>query len=173
MFSSLVKTWQVNHGTPIAICSLIVALVMSIAWRFDLIPDIRPPSNFVPGYGSRQTTPATLLIVTITSDVIQEGDCIFQLVDESMTPVFSQTCTLKDGQAEFVVTSLRRGTYAGLAFIDSNQDGEFNVENGVAKEPFGWIRPKRNQPTQAMADSVFELSQEPTFVKVHISQSSR
>ncbi len=151
---------------------------MSVAWRFDLIPDISPPSGFTPTLmGTRQSTPATLLIVSVTSDIVKEGSFnlqIWELVDESPTTVYSQTGTLSEGESDFVVTQLRRGTYSGMAFVDVNQDGEMNFDkNGTPKEPFGLLHIKKGGPSQGMADTVFDLGQDPVFVKIHISNTGR
>lgn len=169
MFSTLSKTWQVNHGTPIAICSILVAVVMSIAWRFDLVPDIGPPSSFAPGLlGGRATPPQTLLIVTATAP-IKEGELTLLIQDDGLSLVHTHNAPIHDGIAEFVVTQLKRGTYVGRAYIDMNENGQLDMtEEGKALEPAGLVTTTTPRSAEPFPEGVFEILQDPVFVKVAI-----
>jgi Uncharacterized protein conserved in bacteria (DUF2141) len=167
MLSTLSKTWQVNHGTPIALCSLLAAALMSIAWRFDLIPEIGPPSSFAPGLLGRRSAPAQTLLIVTASAPVKEGNLTLLIQDDELNSVHTQTAPIHDGFSEFVVTQLKRGTYVGRAYIDQNENGQLDIsEGGVFLEPAGLVYPTTPRTQEPFPEGVFEVFQDPVFVKV-------
>lgn len=121
---------------------------MSIAWRFDLVPEIGPPLS-QPTAGIAEFAPPpvhpNILVVSIRSLDLREGNVILQVVGppqtegEQLSPIYSRTAKLQDGQAEFVVTRLSRGTFAAYAFVDLDDNQEFSMDKrGQPTEPYGF-----------------------------------
>ncbi len=181
MLSKIADIWRNNYGSTLTIFGLVVALVMSVASRYDLVPTIGPPSNQSPTlYGRRLNSQTTILVVSIRSQDFREGTVVFQVVgppqavDEPLVPIFSRTVKLQDGLAEFVVTELARGTFAAFAFLDPNDSQELVMDqSGLPTEPYGFARPAGVNEPKLLADGVFELTTEPVFIKIQLRKPLR
>ncbi len=180
MLSKIANIWRDNHGSALTICGLLVALIMSIAWRFDLVPEIGPPlSQPTALYGVRAPVHPNILVVSIRSLDLREGNVILQVVGppqtegEQLSPIYSRTAKLQDGQAEFVVTQLSRGAFAAYAFVDLDDNQEFSMDKrGQPTEPYGFARLAGGSEPKQLAEGVFELSNEPVFIKFQLRTPS-
>lgn len=176
MLSKIANLWQDNHGSALTICGLLVALIMSIAWRYDLVPEVGPPSNVIPTLtGQRPIVKPNILVATIRSQEAREGKLILQIVgppaaeNEPLEPVYSRQVALQEGVAEFVVTELSLGTYAAFAFLDLDGNEVLNIDDaGLPAEPFGFARSVGSAEPKKLGDGVFELSGEPVFIKIQL-----
>jgi uncharacterized protein (DUF2141 family) len=180
MLSKMATIWKNNHGSTLTVCGLVVAMLMSIAWRYDIFPEIGPPSELgTPLYGRRLPRPTNIVVVAIRSLDTQEGTVILQVVGpplsegEALLPIYSRSAKLQDGLAEFVVTDLPRGTYAAFAYLDSDHNDELNLDDsGVPTEPYGFARISGGREPRQLADGVFELINEPVFLKFQLRKPS-
>ena len=125
--------------------------------------------------GSRATPLPSILVVSITTDDSPNAEVLMQIYSatdigsESLSPLESHTSTLHDGLSEFVITGLPRGTFAGLAYVDINNNGQIDLaEDGSPAEPFGFAKFKERDEAKSLANGVFEVGGEPTFVKIHL-----
>lgn len=177
MLKQLINIWRSNNGTVLFAFGVVAAIFMSFLWRFDMIPDIGPAlraSTMM--IGSRQTKYVpTIVVVSITADDYPDADVMMQifsapdLASESTTPVETRNTTLKGGLSEFVILDLLRGTFAGFAFIDSNGNGQIDLaDDGSPAEPMGYVTAKSHDESKSLGNGVFEVTGEPTFVKIHL-----
>ena len=91
------------------------------------------------------------------------------MVSELSTPVDTRTVTIRNGLSEFLLTSLPRGSYAGLAYVDVNTNGQIDLaDDGSPAEPFGFAKVSSPAEAQSVANGVFDVSGDPTFIKIHL-----
>ena len=180
MFKQILNVWQNNHGTILATCGAIVAIFMSLAWRMDLLPDISPamsrPATLL---GGRPKAQPSTLVVTITSEDPLDADVTLQLFSpsqvnfETLSPIATQTVKMQNGFSEFVVTELSRGVFAGLAYIDTNDNSVCDLDGeGLPVEPFGMVSTKPTDASKRLPEGVFEIGAEPQFIKIHLHKPS-
>ncbi len=174
MLKQIINIWRNNNGSTLFVCGLLVVFFMSVLWRFDMIPDIGQSLRASPMMiGSRVTSMPTIVVVSITSDDYKSSDVQMQIfsapemVSESLAPLESRTTTMRDGLSEFLIMGLARGTYAGIAYVDVNSNGQIDLaDDGSPAEPCGFAKASPHGETQALG--VFEVSGDPTFVKIHL-----
>ena len=131
-------------------CGFLVAIFMSVMWRFDLIPDIRPIMRTSPTLmGSRTRTMANIVVVTVTCEDVPNAQVTIQFFtpsetgSDSLTPLESRNEQLDGGIKEFLVTDLARGAVAGIAYIDLNGNGQLDIaDDGTSMEPFAFASAK-------------------------------
>ncbi len=149
---------------------------MSILWRFNMIPDIGQSLRVSPILiGGRIKSAPNIVVVSITSDDLQDAEVHMQvfsspgMVSELSTPVDTRTVTIRNGLSEFLLTSLPRGSYAGLAYVDVNTNGQIDLaDDGSPAEPFGFAKVSSPAEAQSVANGVFDVSGDPTFIKIHL-----
>jgi uncharacterized protein (DUF2141 family) len=176
MLKQIINIWRNNNGTLLFICGAAVVVVMSVLWRFDMIPDIGQSLRASPTVmGGRVTALPTIVVVSITSDDITTADVQMQIfttpaiVSESLVPIETRTVTMRAGLSEFLVTGLARGAYAAIGYIDINSNGQIDLAaDGSPAEPFGFAKTSSQIDSQTLANGVFEVSGEPAFVKIHL-----
>ena len=89
--------------------------------------------------------------------------------NELTSPLESRTTTLQNGLSEFVITGLSRGTYAGLAFVDTNGNGQVDLaEDGSPAEPFGLVKVRTQDEPKTLSNGAFEVMGDPVFLKIHL-----
>lgn len=174
MLKHLLNIWRNNNGTLLFACGLGVVIVMSILWRLDMIPDIGKTLRTSPMIiGSRVTPLPNIVVVSITSDDLKNAEVVTQLFSntpsDTLAPLESRTTVMHDGLSEFLITGLARGTYAGIAFVDVNSNGQVDLaEDGSAMEPFGMMKVRTFDESKSLPSGVFELSGDPIFVKIKL-----
>ncbi len=176
MLKQLINIWRNNNGTVLFVCGITVVAVMSVLWRFDMIPEIGPSLRASPMLvGSRANPLPNIVVVSITSEDSPNAEVLMQIFSppdigsEALSPLESHTTTLQDGLSEFLITGLSRGTFAGLAFVDTNSNGQIDLaEDGSPAEPFGFAKVKPRDESKSFANGVFEVTGDPTFVKIHL-----
>lgn len=176
MLKQLTDIWRNNHGSILFASGCVVAIVMSIAWRLDLIPDIRPTLRTSPTLmgGTRSKVVPNIVVVSVTSDEPLDGEVTFQVFtppdtpNEPLVPFTSRTHRMERGVSEFVVTDLARGTYAAMAFIDINSNLQLDLaDDGAPAEPFAFAKVS-HRSDETLANGVFNVALEPVFVKFHL-----
>lgn len=178
MLKQLIQVWRNNHGPILFTSGFIVAIVTSVMWRFDLIPDIRPVMRSSPTLlGNRTRTLTNIVVVSITYDENPNALVTVQFFtpsesgSDSLTPLESRSEQLEGGSKEFLVTDLARGAVAGIAYVDLNQNSQLDIdENGTANEPFAFATVKQPENAPPAARGVFEVGMEPVFVKFRLKQ---
>ena len=178
MLKQIINSWRNNNGTILFVCGLAVMIVMSILWRFDLVPDIGQSLRASPiMIGGRAATLPNIVVVSITSKDFPNTEVHMQvfstpeLVNESLSPIETRTTMMRDGLSEFLIMGLPRGIYAGLAYVDTNSNGIIDLaENGTPAEPFGFVKVSSQGESQSLANGVFEVSGDPTFVKINLTK---
>jgi uncharacterized protein (DUF2141 family) len=176
MLTKIINIWQNNYGTFLFACGIGVVIAMSVLWRLDLIPEIGPSLRASPMMlGGRATPPPNIVVVSITSEDSPDAEVLLQIFSaydfggESMSPLETRHIVMHHGLSEFLITGLVRGAYAGLAFVDTNNNGELDLaSDGSPVEPFGFARAITNDESKSLANGVFEVSGEPAFVKIHL-----
>jgi uncharacterized protein (DUF2141 family) len=176
MLKQIINIWRNNNGTFLFVCGLAVVSIMSVLWRFDMIPEIGPSLRASPMMiGGRTTAVPTILVVSITSEDAPDAEVLMQIFSaigigsELTSPLESRTTTLQDGLSEFVITGLSRGTYAGLAFEDTNGNGQVDLaEDGSPTEPFGLVKVRSQDESKSLSNGAFEVLGEPVFLKIHL-----
>lgn len=178
MLKQISHIWKNNNGTVLAVCGFSAVIMMSVLWRFDLIPDIGQSLRVSPMLvGGRATSLPNIVVVSVTYEDMPDADVFTQVFtavngdNELLTPVESRSTTLRNGLSEFLLIGLARGVYAGLAYVDVNGNGQIDLaEDGSAAEPLGFARVNTQDAEHASAKGVFEVSGEPTFIKIHLSK---
>lgn len=176
MLKQIVDIWRNNYGSLLSGCGLAVVIVMSVLWRFDMIPDIGQSLRASPMMiGPRVASLPNIVVVSIMSDDLQDAEVLMQvysapgLPSDTLAPLESRATVMQSGLSEFLITGLARGTYAGLAYVDTNSNGQVDLaQDGSPAEPFGMVKMKTYDESKSLPDGVFEVSGEPTFVKIHL-----
>jgi len=176
MLKQIINIWRNNNGTILFACGLAVVIVMSILWRFDMIPDVGQSLRASPMLiGGRVTSLPNIVVVSITSEDPPAAEVHMQvfstpeMIGDSMSPIESRITTMQNGISEFLIMGLARGTYAGIAYIDSNDNGQIDLaEDGSPAEPFGFAKVRSEDDTQSLANGVFDVSGDPIFVKINL-----
>jgi uncharacterized protein (DUF2141 family) len=176
MLKQIINIWRNNNGSFLFACGLTVVLIMSVLWRFDMIPDLGQSLRASPMLiGGRVTSLPTIVVVSITSDETVTGEVQMQIfsspemLSESLSPIESRVTTLRNGKSEFLIMGLARGAYAGVAYVDTNYNGLIDfTDDGVPTEPFGFAKVSTPEDTQALASGVFEVTGDPSFIKIHL-----
>lgn len=185
MLNKMANIWHNNHGSTLTICGLVVALVMSIIWRYDLVPEIGPPSITNPSLSGKRTTPQSIVVVTINSASEQNAKVSLRIVganygEEDPPPTifsrfvnYSSSTTLRNGLSEMVLTDVSRGTYGAFAFIDEDGNEEVTFDaDGVPLEPFAIARQTSVETPEGTLEGGFELGSEPVFLKFDFPASN-
>ncbi len=180
MFNQLIQIWRNNHGPILFISGFVVAIVMSVMWRFDLIPDVRPVMRSSPTLlGSRARVPTNVVVVSVTSEETPEAMVTIQFFTpsdsggESLSPLESRTEQLDGGVKEFLITDFTRGAVAGVAYVDLNENAQLDIsEDGTPIEPFAFASAKQAEGAQPFGRGVFEVGTDPVFVKFRLKQPS-
>lgn len=179
MLKQIMNIWRNNNGTFLFACGLSVVVLMSILWRFDMIPDIGQSLRASPTLiaGGRVTVMPNIVVVSISSEDFPTAEVHMQvfstpeLVSESLSAIENRRTTLRNGLSEFVILGLSRGAYAGLAYIDTNENGQIDfAEDGSPAEPIGFARVNLPDDAPALGRGVFEVTGDPTFVKIHLTK---
>ena len=178
MLKQIFNIWRNNNGTFLTACGLAVMIVMSILWRFDLIPDLGQSLRVSPILlGGRVTSLPNIVVVSITSDDFPTAEVQMQvfstpeMVNESLSPIESHLTTLRNGLSEFLLMGLARGAYAGIAYIDVNNNGQLDLgEDGSPAEPYGFAKASSQDDSQPLAGGVFEVTGDPAFIKIHLKK---
>ena len=181
MLKQLLQVWRNNHGPILFTSGFLVAIFMSVMWRFDLIPDIRPIMRTSPTLmGSRTRTMANIVVVSVTCEDVPNAQVTIQFFtpsetgSDSLTPLESRNEQLDGGIKEFLVTDLARGAVAGIAYIDLNGNGQLDIaDDGTSMEPFAFASAKSPDGAQPAARGVFEVELEPVFVKFRLQQPDK
>ncbi len=178
MLKQLLQVWRNNHGPILFVSGFLVAICMSVLWRFNLIPDIGPALRASPTLlGSRSKSLHNIVVVTVTSDDSTSEEVTLQffspseIASETLTPVDTRTERLEGGTAEFLISDLPRGTFAAIAYMDANENMQLDVsEDGTPTEPFAFATTKQANDISVRAKGVFEVGMEPTFLKFDLKQ---
>ena len=127
--------------------------------------------------GGRVTSLPTIVVVSITSDDTSTMDVQMQvfsspeMVTDSLSPIESRVTTMRNGLSEFLIFGLARGAYAGAAYVDTNLNGQIDIaDDGSPAEPFGSARVSSQSDSQPLANGVFEVTGEATFIKIHLKK---
>ncbi len=176
MLKQIIHIWRNNNGTILFACGAAVVAVMSMLWRFDMIPDIGQSLRASPMLiAGRVTSLPNIVVVSITSDDFPDAEVHMQvfaapdMVSEFSSPVESRTTTLHNGLSEYLLMGLARGTYGGIAYIDSNANGQIDLAaDGSAAEPYGLVRVSTPAEAHTLPKGVFEVPGEPTFIKIQL-----
>ncbi len=176
MLKQLIQVWRNNHGPILFVSGFLVAICMSVLWRFNMIPDIGPALRASPRLMGDRTKPApNIVVVSITSEDAPDAEITLQFfappefANETLTPLETRKERLDDGIAEFLLTDLARGTFAAIAYIDANENMQLDIsEEGIPTEPYAFASSKRANDASAQAKGVFEVGNEPTFIKFTI-----
>ncbi|MDX1928034.1 MAG: DUF2141 domain-containing protein [Pirellulaceae bacterium] len=178
MLKQIINIWRNNNGSFLFACGLTVVLVMSVLWRFDMIPDLGQSLRASPMMiGGRVTSMPTVVVVSITSEDTATADVHMQvfaspeMINESLSPIETRVTTMKNGLSEFLIMGLARGAYAGIAYVDLNGNGQIDLaDDGMPAEPFGFAKVTSPEDSQTLANGVFEVTGDPTFVKIHLKK---
>ena len=173
MLKQLIQVWRNNHGPILFVSGFVVAICMSVLWRFNLIPDIGPALRASPTLMGNRSKPATnIVVMTVTSDELPDAEVTIQffsppdMLSDTLTPLEIRTERLESGLKEFVKTDLPRGTFAAIAFVDLNENMQLDInDEGLPTEPFAFATSNRTKDASTLANGVFEVGLEPTFLK--------
>ncbi|MCA9181461.1 MAG: DUF2141 domain-containing protein [Planctomycetales bacterium] len=172
MLKSILKSWNENRGNLLLAFGSVAGLLMCLVWYFDLVPEVRliarSPSTLVSANGPRSAPTSLVGIVRVparerlpqtssselTRAVVEIYPPQDTIPEKLFSPLLVQDVALPDagGPMAVVFNDLPPGKYAGVAFIDLNSNGRFDVEeSGAQSEPFSLARltgPPR-EPTAA------------------------
>lgn len=170
MLKSILKSWKENRGNLLLALGSLAGLLMCLVWYFDLVPEVRliarSPSTLVSASGPRSAPNSLVGIVRVparerlpqasspelTRAVVEIYPPQDTIPEQLFSPLLVQAVTLPDagGPMAVVFNDLPPGKYAGVAYIDLNNNGRFDIElPGAKSEPFSLARltgPPR-QPT--------------------------
>ena len=176
MLKQLIQVWRNNHGPILFVSGFLVAICMSVLWRFNLIPDIGPALRASPTLmGTRAKTVPNIVVVSITLDDSPDAEVTLQVfsppdvASETLTPLETRTVQLDEGVAEFVMTALPQGTFAAIAYFDVNENMQLDIsDEGTPTEPYAFASSKQSNDASTRAKGVFEVGTEPAFVKFNL-----
>ncbi len=156
LIQSLTRTWKNNHGGLLLGMGVVAAVIMSLVWYFNVLPDVElvPESNIG---NPLQPTSQSPLIVVISGEpsesverptpgyvllLDQAGKLTENLESSGTLPFFID----EKGLGSVAIRRPQFINFAVIAFLDSNQNGRLDFKNGVPTEPVRTPLSPRTQP---------------------------
>lgn len=173
MLQNILKSWKRNHGNLLLTIGVVAALIMSLVWYFNILPDV----EFVPDStlstqlpaGTNKTTPVFILVSGPVSPLGQQRrpSGIIQVhasdgnLDADTQPIQQWEFTLDHaGFATIGLMPPRSGSLAIVVFLDRNENGVLDYNSsGRPTEPLR-ITPDTTKPPVSLEldDAAIDLS---------------